>query len=415
MSDEDLIASLVHDYGSPLYVYRLSALARAHSTLRAALPEPCVLYYSVKANPHPVLVAELAARGCRAEISSPGELDVVLAAGVPPTECLYTGPGKTDGEITDALRRGVRCFSVESAGELSRLDAAARAEGVEVDCLLRINAGHAAAAGLRMTGRPSQFGIDVDQLREDPALCRFGGAARVVGLHQFPVSNTTDPQALLDAFGAGAAVAAELRDRHGVTVTELDLGGGFAAPYATDGEPPEYGETLREGLAAVLDRHLPGWRTGEPLVAVESGRRLVGPAGELVCSVTDVKRSGDRTFVVLDTGIHHVGGLSGIGRLLPSSVGAEVLGAGDRPRVRVDLVGPLCTPADVLARAVELPLPRPGDLLRVPNAGAYGLTASVMGFLSRTPPVEVVLDGDEVRSATALRTRRADVSEGGAR
>lgn len=409
MSDDaDLFIRLATTFGTPLYVYRLAALAEAHATLRAALPDPSALYYSVKANPHPELIRSLAASGCRMEISSAGELAAARTAGVPPSCCLYTGPGKTDQEIADALSLGLRRFSVESAAELERLAVLASSAGVEADCLLRMNASLSAAGGLRMTGRPSQFGIDLDLLRANNEICRGRGAARVVGLHQYSVSNTTSVQGLLDAVTDGVRAAAELRDRHGLALTELDLGGGFAAPYAVPGAPPDHGAELRDGTVAALDEHLPGWRVGAPEVAFESGRRLVGPAGDLVCSVTDVKESGERVFVVLDTGIHHVGGLSGVGRLLPVTVRPEPLG-GDGPGRAVDLVGPLCSPADVLGRGVVLPALRPGDLLRIPNVGAYGLTASVLAFLGRPAPLEVVVDGVDVVSADALRLTRIGV------
>lgn len=406
MVSNELVTSLVRFYGSPLYVYQLIDVARAHARLRTSLPDATVIYFSLKANPHPDLVEALARHGCRAEISSPGELATALDVGVAPRDCLYTGPGKTAQEIADALCAGVRRFSVESLGELDRLETAARELGTEVDCLLRINTHHTAGAGVRMGGKPSPFGIDVNVLAAEATRWQRPGAARVVGLHHFPVSNTTDPQALLAAFGAGAAAARQLFHNAGIPLTQVDLGGGFAAPYAAPGDPPDYGPDLHAGFARLLDEHLPGWQSGSPEVAVESGRALVGAAGTLVCSVIDVKQSGDRTFVVLDTGINHVGGLSGIGRLLPASVRPEVHGAHDRPRVTVDLVGPLCTPADVLARGIELPLPRPGDLLCIPNTGAYGLTAAVVAFLGRTPPVEVVLEGEEVRSVSAMQLRR---------
>lgn len=406
----EVLTGLASAYGTPLYVYRLPAVAQAHAALRAALPDQSKLYYSVKANPHPELISSLATLGCGAEISSVGEMHATLAAaGVDPAQCIYTGPGKTNREIVEALDRGVRRFSVESATELDRLEVLAAASGSKVDCLLRVNAMHAAASGLRMTGRPSQFGIELDWLRTHGEICRHWGAARVVGLHQYPVSNTTSLRALLDAVAAGVHAAVELRDQHGLALTELDLGGGFASPYAVPGDPPEYGASLRDGITTMLDEHLPRWRGGEPEVSFESGRRLVGPAGDLVCAVTEVKRSADRTFAILDAGIHHVGGLSGTGRLLPAAVRPELLGTGNGPDRVMDLAGPLCTPADMLAIGVTMPEPCPGDLLRVPNVGAYGLTASLLAFLSRPTPVEVVVDGVDVVSVSSLRIARVDV------
>jgi diaminopimelate decarboxylase len=173
---------------------------------------------------------------------------------------------------------------------------------------------------------------------------------------------------------------------------------------------------LRTALTAVLDEHLPGWRDGEPVIAFESGRYLVGDSGRLVTTVTDVKNSRGNTYAVLDAGINHLGGLSGLGRLLPLSAqplsgsGPAADDAGDREPAMVTLAGPLCTPADILARAVDLPGLRPGDLLAFPNVGAYGLSASLLGFLGHPAPAELVVDGTETVSAGRLTLRRHTVA-----
>lgn len=189
----------------------------------------------------------------------------------------------------------------------------------------------------------------------------------------------------------------------------LDLGGGFACPYAAPGERPLY-HALRAPLEAALDEHLPGWQ-GRLELAFESGRYLVGDSGRLVCTVTEVKESRGTTYGVLDSGINHLGGLSGVGRL-PSlraeplhlaDPGPEAEGAATR---RVALVGPLCTPADVISRATEAVPPRPGALLAVPNVGAYGATASLLAFLGRPAPAEITVRDGRVVGADRLALTR---------
>ena len=158
----------------------------------------------------------------------------------------------------------------------------------------------------------------------------------------------------------------------------------------------------------LLDERLPGWRRAAPQVAFESGRYLVAASGTLVGRVVDVKESKGEVFVVLDTGINHLGGMAGlrrIPRILPDVAPAE----GDaEPRESV-LTGPLCTPLDVFGRGSELPSLEPGELVTIPNVGAYGLTASLVAFLGFDPPVEVCLDGEEVVSASRLALGRAPV------
>ncbi|WP_405059122.1 hypothetical protein OG474_41240 [Kribbella sp. NBC_01505] len=390
---------LVQRFGTPLYVYRTAALRAAVDDLRASLPQPHRLYYSVKANPHPGVVRHFTSEGLRAEISSSGELAVALAAGQAGNQLLYTGPGKTFEEVVHAIRSGVRYFSVESVEDHRRLSRAATECAEQVHCIVRVNGTRSTArTGLRMTGRPSQFGIDVDTILSTPHLLAATANVRPAGLHFFPATNVTNPQALIGEFAESVELARQILDRMEMDALLLDLGGGFAAPFARPGERPRYHD-LRGSLERLLDTSFEGWREGKPTVAFEAGRYLVAGAGTLLTSILDVKRSGDRTFVVLDAGINALGGMSSTGRLLPPAV----LPADGDASDEVTLVGPLCTPLDVLSRAAQVPDLRVGGLVAVPNVGAYGLTASVVAFLSRQPPLEVLLDSDEsVASVTTL-------------
>ncbi|WP_433272775.1 AMP-binding protein [Actinosynnema sp. CS-041913] len=411
------VRDLARRYGTPAYHYELDEVDAAARQLRAALPDPATLYYSLKANPHPLIARTLREAGCHAEISSSGELEVARQAGFPGAHCLYTGPGKSTREITLALVAGVRRFSVESAADFAAVAVAARDLGATADCLIRINApGARGATSLRMSGVASQFGVDPGQPAEHPERFSPRPGARVVGLHFFALSNAATAAAIAEESVANLRLAAWLRDEAGVDLRVVDLGGGFAAPYAQPGDRPDYRD-LRPVLETALDEHLPGWRTGDPLVAFESGRYLAGGCGRLVSRVADVKRNRDRTFVVLDGGINHLGGLAGLGRLLP--VSAAVLPVGDRTAAGAavepaTVVGPLCTPADVLARQTTTSALSRGDLVQVPNVGAYGLTASLVGFLSRPIAAEVVLRGGHPLDASRLELGRAPISQEGA-
>lgn len=397
-----LDAELAERFGTPLYVYDLDEVARARDELTAALPEDFALYYAVKANPHPELGRVLSAGGARAEISSVGELAAALAGGFAAGECLYTGPGKTAGELTEAMDAGVRTFSVESPGDLDRIGAVARDRGVEARCLLRINStSSTTSSSIRMMGRPSQFGLDAETLPElMPALVSVRGT-RVVGAHFFTMSNARDENALVEEYRQVVELAARLAAETGMPLELLDIGGGFSSPYAVPGPRARY-DKLRFELPAMLDLHLPDWRRGNPRPACESGRYLVGGAGRLLLEVVNVKDSRGKRFVVLDGGINVLGGLSGLGRLLPVAVELD-----GEPAGTATLVGPLCTPGDTLGRDVPVPALSPGDVVAVPNVGAYGPTASLTGFLGRPAPREVVVRGGEVVSVSRLEYRRA--------
>jgi diaminopimelate decarboxylase len=335
---------------------------------------------------------------------------------------LFTGPGKTGPELTFALRAGVRRFSVESAVDLGRVAAAAAAHGVTAECLVRVNAGPSGAGSLRMSGTAGRFGMDLSELLADPGRVADRTGATIVGLHFFAVSNAQDAAALTAELVAAVRAAVRLRDEAGIRLDTLDLGGGFAAPFARFGRRPDY-RSIRIGLVDELDARLTGWRDGTPTICFESGRYLAGCSGRLICTVLDVVDRPDRPLVVLDSGINHLGGLSGLGRILPAQVEARRLGSEpdrvdrrpERPVTggghRASLAGPLCTPADVLARDAVVEPVEPADLLVIPNTGAYGLTASLVGFLSRPVAAEAVLRNGEPVHVSRLELVRRPVPD----
>ncbi|MEV7225929.1 type III PLP-dependent enzyme [Polymorphospora sp. NPDC051019] len=403
-------AALARRFGTPAYVYDLDEVTRALGDLSASLPTGTRVYYSLKANPHPALVAALVSAGCHPEITSSGEVDVALTAGADPADCLYTGPGKTPGALAYALDRGVRVFSVESRTDLLRLDTAATGHGVRVDCLVRVNGSAAGGSGLRMTGTASQFGVDladVPALLDTAARCP---AVTVRGAHFYSITNAATEEALVAELCGSIRTAAWLREK-GLPLEVLDIGGGFAAPYARPGERVGY-PGLAAALTAELDDRVAGWRDGDPRIAVETGRHLVGTSGTLLTTVLDVKDSHGRRFAVLDAGINHLGGLSGLRRLLPTSAQPIQAVAKEADDAGVDLAGPLCTPLDMLGHGLGLPGLAPGDVLAIPNVGAYGLSASLLGFLSHPVPTEVVVAGGRVVSASRIELRREPVPAG---
>ncbi|GHI84001.1 hypothetical protein [Streptomyces xanthophaeus] len=399
-------------FGTPLYLYDLDVVAESHADLVAALPEGAVIHYSLKANPHPEVAGVLAGLGCRAEVSSTGELDSALVAGFAAADITYSGPAKTALEIGQALSAGVTRFSVESVRDLETLVAVAHTAGQDpagaadpIEVLLRINADRPVPGmGLAMAGVSTKFGVDFAQVLQDPQAFQDAGRVRITGLHLYMGTNLPTEEVLLGQFDAALAMCGELAGALGRDFEELDLGGGFGTPYAVPGERPGF-PGLRAGLEKLLDQHVPTWRDGGPAVSFESGRYLVGSSGTLVTSVVEVKESKGQQYALLDSGIHHLGGLAGLRRLPPLRPGVLRLsgdGRDEEPTGRtVNLVGPLCTPLDQWGSPSDLPQLHAGDLLAVPNTGAYGLTASLVGFLSYPAPVEVVTGGG--RPTTASR------------
>lgn len=412
MTAAPTVSDLVEAYGSPLYLYELDDAHIAATRLRQSLPEPSTLYYSLKANPHPLIARELHQAGCHAEISSTGELHAASEAGH--TNLLYTGPGKTPGEIATAIEYGVTRFSVESLTDYTRAADIAAAHNVTVDCILRLNiTGARGGSGLRMTGTPSQFGIDPTTQPLSDFTPRPG--ARVVGLHYFPITNARDTSSLLHELTGSIHHAAKFRDQLAFPLELVDLGGGFSAPYAQRGTLPDYLE-LRPRLESELDQHLPGWRDQQPEIAFESGRHLVACSGRLVCTVTDIKHSHGRCYIILDSGINHLGGLAGLGRIMPNPINIEhTYDSNGRPYAdgkyeAATVTGPLCTPADLLARNTAIPDLKTGEIVTIPNVGAYGVTASLIAFLGRPVPAEIVLRHGHPVDVSRLQVHRTTLS-----
>ena len=393
---------------TPAYVYDLVALRRAHRQLTGSLPEPADLLYSLKANPHPAILRQLAGLGVRAEVSSPGELAAAVAAGFAPAGIFYTGPGKRDADVSRAIRLGVRRFSVDSPFGLDQLDRLARAADARVSALVRLNPPvPPAGAGLAMTGGPTQFGVDLAWLLDQPELFVGRENAQVDGVHLYMGSNLHQETALLAMFRYGLEVVGQVEKALDRRLPVVDLGGGFGAPYAADGQLPRF-DSLKERLTALLREGLPGWSEGQRQIVFESGRYLTATCGRFLTRVLDVKRSQGRRIVVLDAGVNHLGGMSGLykearvePRLRVSGKPAQYPDQQDPDPAVV--AGPLCHPLDLWTRRGSLPEVAPGDLVTVPNVGAYGLHLGLALFHCHPLPLEVVVDeGREVERSRVV-------------
>lgn len=403
ISDADL-SNFALQYGTPLYVYSLPAMREAISRLRRELPQPHRLYYSMKANPHPEILRTAVNEGLYLEASSPPEASLALSTS---ENVLATGPGKTDSSINRMIQAGVRRFTVESPLEHKRLRGVARQSGVPVGFLVRLNAPDDARASWKMGGQASQFGVDLRQTELLSSVCRSDDWAKFQGFQLFSASNVLDTESLVMSITSSVRAAAEAASLASVTVSELDLGGGFPAPFGQRAVAPNL-SGLGDKVSDELDINFPGWRIGSPVVSFESGRAVSASAGTLLTTVQDRKSSRGREFAVLDSGINHLAGMSGTGRSLlprlsPRTIHETKLAK--REPFEGDLVGSLCTPADVLVRRIAIEELGVGDILAFDNVGAYGLTASLIGFLGHDSPVELAVDGGRV-GATRLSLGR---------
>lgn len=399
---------LLGRYGSPLYVYDLDEAERRAKALVELLPKHAKLLYALKANPVADLSAALQAAGCRVEISSVAELKIALDAGLRPEEILCSGPGKTAAIVLEALHAGVTYFSCDSWHDLERLAAVASAARKPASALLRVHLSGAAAAAAGVGAMQSHFGVDLAELLDGgaPRLARLRGV-ELAGIHVYSGTQIQSPEGLARTFEYAIKIAEEIV-RSGTPLRVLDLGGGFPWPWATSDAPADL-----SSLQAELGR-VDGLRrlTANAELWFESGRYLVSSCGTLLATVLDVKMfEAGKTHVILDTGMIHLGGMAGLGRIHRPVASIESLSETRSETLEpADVMGPTDSPLDCIARGALVPPLQPGDTVAIPNVGAYGLTASLVEFAGRQPPAEVCCRGTSVVAAYRLRTGHERIS-----
>lgn len=374
---------------TPFYAYDRSVIDRRIAELREALPAEVHLHYAIKANPMPAVVQHVARKVDGLDVASAGEMRVALDTGIDPATISFAGPGKTDAEIAQAVAAGI-VLNIESERELPVAAACGRELGLTPRIALRVNPDfELKSSGMKMSGGAKQFGIDAECI---PSVARRAAelGLAVEGLHIFSGSQNLKPEAIVEAQNKAVELAESLAPSLGAPLRTLNIGGGFGIAYfpgesALDLTP--IGTSL-SNLVARVARTLPGVQ-----LVVELGRYLVGEAGIYVARVTDRKLSRGEVFLVTDGGLHHHLAASGnfgqvIRKNYPVVVANRVHG---EAREHAHVVGPLCTPLDVLGARMELSVAAPGDLIAVFQSGAYGYTASPHAFLGHPPPIEVLV------------------------
>lgn len=395
------IQALAERFGTPLYIYDAEVMRRSFMALKIALNSFASIVYSIKANPNPAVARIFVELGAGIEIASAGEYERARQAGVAAEAILFAGPGKRDDELSHVVQNGIGEIHLESLEEMVRLDAIAARAGARAAVSLRINPVSAAQGGaMRMGGKPSPFGFDEEQI--DDVLRALASAAHVdlCGVHMFAGTQILDAGTLLAQWRHGIDVAAHVARATQRPLRSIDLGGGLGIPYYA-GDMPLDLAVVRGGIGD-LSQH----KQAEPLlhdarVIVEPGRFLAGPGGLYVARVIASKISRGTRFIVTDGGMHHHLAASGnLGQVVKRDYPVIAPARMDATSFeRVVVAGPLCTPLDTLARAADLPALEAGDLIAVMQSGAYGLSASPVGFLSHRAPSEVLVDNG---TATAI-------------
>ena len=374
---------------TPFYAYDRASLRTRVASLRSALPAGIKLHYAMKANPMPAVVGFMAGLVDGIDVASAGELKVALDAGADPLEVSFAGPGKRDAELRQAVASRV-LVNIESPREVIALEALSGELGLPARVAVRVNPDfELKGSGMKMGGGPKQFGVDVEQMPQ--LLAEIGRAGLAFeGFHLFAGSQNLRPESICEAQEKSYELALRLASHAPAPVRFLNLGGGFGVPYFP-GEQRLDLTSIGDNLGRLLQRaqsELP-----QASFVIELGRYLVAEAGVYVTRVVDRKVSRGQVFLVTDGGLnHHLSASGNFGQVVrknyPVTIGNR-LGMADTEQVSV--VGPLCTPLDLLADRMQLPVAQVDDLVVVYQSGAYGASASPQAFLGHAPCPEVLV------------------------
>jgi diaminopimelate decarboxylase len=381
------VPAIAEAVGTPFYVYSTATLERHYRVFSEAFAGvDAMVCYAMKANSNQAVLKTLAKLGAGVDVVSGGELHRALAAGIPASRIMFSGVGKTPVEMDLALDAGIYCFNVESEPELEVLNSRAVKKGMKAHVSFRINPDVDARTHAKIsTGKKeNKFGISYERARAVYAHAATLPGISVTGIDMHIGSQITELQPFEDAFRLLRELVEKLRvDGH--SIEHVDIGGGLGIPYREDNSPPP----LPDAYATIVKTQLQSLNCR---IVTEPGRLIVGNAGILVTEVIYVKDAGNKTFVIVDGAMNDL--------IRPTlyeayhGIRPVVVPADDAPRIKADVVGPVCETGDYLALDREMAEPKPGDLFAVASAGAYGAVQAGT-YNSRLLVPEVLVKGSE--------------------
>lgn len=381
------VPEIAKTVGTPFYVYSTATLERHYKVFSGAFADvDAMVCYAMKANSNQAVLKTLAKLGAGIDVVSGGELRRALGAGVPANRIMFSGVGKTVAEMDYALEAGIYCFNIESEPELEVLNLRAVKAGKRAHVSFRINPDVDARTHAKIsTGKKeNKFGISYERARAVYAHAATLPGIEVTGIDMHIGSQITELQPFEDAFRLLRELVESLRT-DGHTISHVDIGGGLGIPYREDNNPPP----LPDAYAHIVKNEL---KSLNCKIITEPGRLIVGNAGILVTEVIYVKDGGEKNFVIVDGAMNDL--------IRPTlyeayhGIRPVVQPAVDAPRIKADIVGPVCETGDYLALDREMAAPQPGDLIAVSSAGAYGAVQAGT-YNSRLLVPEVLVKGDK--------------------
>ena len=397
---EDIAAQ----YGTPFYLYDLDTVKEKINSVRSTFGVSIEILYAVKANPNHELL-----RGIRndidgLDIASKGEMEQALLAGYEAKHLSFAGPGKTREELSKAIELRIGVISVESLRELQDIKAIAAEKNTKVDIAFRINPQLLTKEfAIKMGGKATQFGIDEEDIESAINYVRqHHDIFNFIGIHIYAGTQCMSEEAIARNIENTLGIAAKLKSQYGLECQRINLGGGFGVSYY--GEEKELDLNLLAKFVKPLFANYRSSTGTSPRFIFELGRYLVADAGIYVTKVVSEKKSRGEQFYVLDGGMnHHLAASGNLGAMIRKNYAVRNLSNPAAPKELCNLVGPLCTPLDLMGKGVSIESPRLGDLIGFLNSGSYGFTGSPLLFLGHTTPCELLFQNDIIAVARKRR------------
>jgi len=412
-SQTPILRTVARDYGTPCYVYFMDAVRERVERVRSAFGRRFRISYAVKSNPNPIILRRLRGVVDALDVSSAGEVVRAVDAGWDPARLSFTGPGKTQAELQASVAARVGEVIVESVDEAGLLNGVARAAGRKQRVIIRIAPSRVPRGfGLNMSGKPTPFGIDEEEIDAAVQTIRELSHLELCGFHIYSGTQCLNADAVAENYAIFVEIFSRACHRHGVQPQRLIFGSGIGIPYY-DNEIPVDLAAIAEKTNPALDALKSDSTFAAADLVLEMGRYLIGEAGIYMMRVIRKKRSRGVDICICDGGMHHHLGAAGhLGTLIQRNyqmfkVSEDQNDAGAEQAY--NLVGPLCTTIDTLGRQVKFDGLDAGDLIGIRCSGAYGVSASPIHFISHSPPREIIVDsaGGSVRIEDCSQFERA--------
>jgi len=377
--------------GTPFYAYDLGVAEKKYKILQKALPSEIKIHYAIKANPHQEIISFFNKYVDGFDVASLGELKKAIRAGADPSTIGFAGPGKQKEEIKAACLAGIGSLNTESITELKSADKIAGSLNKKISVSLRVNPAYElVGSGMRMGGGPKQFGIDQEKIPKVLEMFSKWKNLEFRGFHIFAGSQNLNTDSISSSFEKAIETVISFLPYCPEPPSMINLGGGFGIPYYKNDTELDI-QTVGDRLSSCIanSKH----KLEHTEFIVETGRYLVGECGIYVSKIIDIKESRGETFVIIDGGMHHHLAASGnFGQVIKRNFPIILPDYMDEQPIKaVNIAGPLCTPLDKFATRLMVPETRINDFVAVLVSGAYGYSASPLGFLGHTEPVEHII------------------------